>query len=444
MAKSVATNKFNPIQSITEALQACLDSSGIEHAVVGYSGGMDSHALLHALASYFPKLSLEAVHINHQQSPHANKWEEHAKSVCAKLKVPCHCIRVNPEIKPGGSLEACLRDARYAEFKKHFSREKTGLFLAHHADDQVETVLLRLLRGAGPAGLGAMQEQQPFWTGKLLRPLLACSRDDLLTYAQHHKLQWVEDESNRNEVFDRNYLRQSVVPMLDQRWPGLDKTIPRAALLCRETQVLLEEVAQADGVCASNPLNWHSIQALTVSRQANALRYWLTRLGVLVPSHIQLHTFLEQVKTAAADRVPMLQLNSGVVRYYREKLYYSIQQENQPFNVQWDLSGPLELPAARLVVYEQKGKGLSKDKVALPLTVTTRQGGERLKIGNSSCHQSLKNCWQQWGVPPWLRESYPLLYHHDRLLVVPGYACAAEFAAQPDEMGLVINFEGEK
>lgn len=444
MAKSVAKNKFTSNQAIIKALQSCLGSSGIDHAVVAFSGGMDSHVLLDALATHFPELLVEAVHINHQQSPHASKWEEHAKSICAQLKIPCSSVCVNPTIKPGDSLEARLRDARYAEFKKHISSEKKGLFLAHHADDQVETMLLRLLRGAGPAGLGAMQERQPFERGQLLRPLLSLPKESLMDYAQHRQLQWVEDESNHNESFDRNYLRQSVVPLLQKRWPGLNKTIPRAALLCRETQVLLDEVAQVDGVSAVNPLPWKSMQMLTQSRQANALRHWLCCLELCAPSQIQLHTFLKQVITAAADRVPTLQLNCGTVRYYRGKLYYSIQEGNQLFSFQWGLSESLKLPVGQLVVCEEKGKGLSREKLLLPITVKTRQGGERLKQGNSACHQRLKNCWQQWGVPPWLRESYPLLYQGNELLAVPGYGYAAEFAAKPDEIGLVINFEGEK
>jgi tRNA(Ile)-lysidine synthase len=439
----VATSN-GPTKQVVEALRSCFENHDIEHAVIGYSGGVDSHVLLHALATHLPSLSVEAVHVNHQQSEQAASWEEHTQGVCAALKVPYHCYQVNPVVKSGDSLEACLRDARYAALKERVYSRRTALLVAHHADDQAETVLLRLLRGSGPAGLGAMQESQPFAQGYLLRPFLSLPRSVLLEYAQQHQLSWIEDDSNTNERFDRNYLRQTVMPVLQARWPSLNKTIPRTAMLCQENEKLLGEIAKADGVTADNRLDWSALKNMSAQRQCNALRYWLFSMGLKPPSQAQLRDFFKQVEMASPDRTPTLNAGQGVVRYYRKQLYCSPVVESMPFQLEWDLSSTLELPVGQLMVQEVMGRGFSKSKLSLPITVATRSGGERIKLGKSHCHQSLKNCWQQWGVPPWLREHYPLLYVERKLLAVPGYACASELAAKPDELGLLVWWEHDK
>lgn len=390
----------------------------LEHVVVAYSGGMDSHVLLHVLATCFPDATLEAVHVNHQQSSHANTWEAHTQAVCAELGVPYHSCRIQPVIQPGDSIEAVLRAARFVELEKYIRPENSALFLAHHADDQAETVLLRLLRGAGPTGLGAMQAVR----GKQRRPLLSLTRVQLHGYAKAHQLNWIEDESNKNLRFDRNYLRQQVVPLLKERWPGLTKSMGRTAALCQEADALLADVAKADGVTADNPLNWQSMQNLSRKRQSNAVRHWLHGLGVLSPSQAQLGDFLQQLQGAASDKVPTLFLADHALRFYRNQLYCT----PKVFNYE-------------LVVRDTVGEGLSQAKVKQPFTVATRSGGETIKLAEQGRHQTLKNCWQQWGVPPWLRDQYPLLYQDGNLIAVPGYAYGAGYIAAPGEAGWVVD-----
>lgn len=420
------------------ALQACLQDPKVEKIIVAYSGGMDSHVLLHALVAQFSELSIEAVYVNHQQSVNSDQWQVHTQAVCEQLNIPYHACQVDPEFKPGASVEAALREARYAALETFVTDNKTALMVAHHADDQVETVLLRLLRGAGPSGLAAMQASQPFSQGLLLRPFLSLTRDELLQYAQQYQLAWIEDESNRNERFDRNYLRQAVIPLLKNRWPGLCKSIPRTAQLCQETDALLQEVALGDGVTADNPLRWQ-LQDLSPIRQRNAIRHWLSLLGVLPPTQAQLANFLQQMQCAAADKVPTLYLAKGVVRYYKKQLYYAAVV---PSSLVVPESAGSTYPGSslsqRVVVHDAIGEGLSKNKVRLPLTIQTRSGGETIKIGNSHCHQRLKNCWQKWGVPPWLRDDYPLVFQDGKLIAVPGYAYDADYAAGPGEAGLVL------
>lgn len=403
----------NNTQDLIDAVQPYV----ADDVVVGYSGGLDSHVLLHLLASYFPQINLTAVHVNHQQSPHAAAWAAHTQAVCAALGVTYRCCCIEPVIPPGESVEAVLRDARFAALTSALPNENSALLLAHHADDQAETVLLRLLRGAGPTGLGAMQPIR----GQIRRPLLSLTRAQLRAYADEQQLQWIEDESNRDVRYDRNYLRQRVMPLLKERWPGLHKSLGRTAALCQETDGLLAECAQADGVGRANPLNWQPLQSLSLARQSNAIRYWLQQLGVLSPSLAQLRDFLQQLGIAAADKTPTLFLTDHVLRLYRQQLYCT----PKVFHFE-------------LVVREAVGEGLSQTKVKQPLQVATRTGGETIKLSQGGCHQRLKNCWQQWGVPPWLRDDYPLIFQDGQLIAVPGYAYHADYVAGPGEAGWLV------
>ena len=433
------------IERLIAEWRAFLHQHQINQLIIGYSGGLDSHVLLHLLASHFHDLSLQAIYVDHQQSLHAKHWQAHTQAVCEQLGVAYQSVAIRGQQKAGESLEAFLREQRYAIFKQKICDDKTALMVAHHADDQAETVLLRLLRGAGPVGLAAMQPSQRFDKGWLLRPLLTLSKSELELYARQHQLQWVEDESNQDQRFDRNYVRQTVMPLLKQRWPGLHKTLPRTASLCQESQVLLEEVAVADGATNTNPLNWQPLRSLSLPRQANALRSWLFGLGVLSPSQAQLKAFLHQLATAASDKVPALFLSLGVIRYYRSQLYYCQQKTERPIpSLLWDLREELIIGNGRLTVKRVQGQGLSAAKISLPLRVTSRAGGEVIQLGRSQCHQRLKNCWQQWGIPPWQRVSYPLLYQDATLVAVPGLAVGNEWAAAPDETGLVVEWKADR
>lgn len=435
----------NAVDRLVAEWRAFLHEHQINELVVGYSGGLDSHVLLHLLATYFSDCVIHAIYVDHQQSPHAKQWQAHTQAVCEGLGVSYQAVSIHHPPTSGESLEAFLRDQRYAIFKRHVNNCKTALMVAHHADDQAETVLLRLLRGAGAVGLSAMQASQPFADGWLLRPLLGLPKMELENYAHAQQLQWVEDDSNQNTAFDRNYLRQTVVPLLKERWPGMHKTLSRTALLCQETKQLVEEVAAADGVVADNPLHWQRLRSLSLTRQANAVRTWLLYLGVLSPTQLQLRELLHQLQTAADDKMPTLYLESGVIRYYRHHLYYCAQKTDAAFLPQkWDLGEDLKVGDGYLTVQRQLGAGLSEAKIEKPLRVAARSGGEKLKFGHSLCRQSLKNCWQQWGVPPWQRMHYPLLYQGDTLIAVPNWAVGHEWAAAADEVGLVVEWKTDR
>ncbi|MDG4605564.1 MAG: tRNA lysidine(34) synthetase TilS, partial [Candidatus Contendobacter sp.] len=246
--------------------------------IVGYSGGMDSHVLLHLLAmqrELWPERTLEAIYVDHGLHPASAVWGGHCARVCRELNVPFRTLRIDARPAPGESPEAAARQARYAALAAALEPD-AALLTAHHRDDQAETLLLQLLRGAGPHGLAAMPEAARLGQGRLLRPLLNVDRAALLAYAHTQQLQWIEDASNADTGFDRNYLRHRILPLLRERWPAANRVLARSARLCAETAGWLDAEADADlaRVMTARPdaLSVPALRELSELRQRNLLR----------------------------------------------------------------------------------------------------------------------------------------------------------------------------
>ena len=269
--------------------------------LVALSGGMDSIVLLHSLASLVSQSSglppVSAIHVNHQLHPEADAWQAHCDRVCASLGVPLQHSVVSVD-GAGEGIEAAARRARYAVFEDSLG-EGDVLFMAHHQDDQVETLLLRLLRGAGLSGLGGMPERRPLGAGQLYRPFLGLPRSMLADYAAEQKLDWVDDPSNADSQFDRNYLRAQVIPAVAQRWPGYRQTISRAAANLAEAQALLTQLAPSPLTLRSRTgdpgLAARDLPADDPVRAVHNLRAWLQDQGVMAPEHRMLTEFLRQL-----------------------------------------------------------------------------------------------------------------------------------------------------
>nr|MDQ2696310.1 tRNA lysidine(34) synthetase TilS [Pseudomonadota bacterium] len=275
---------------------------------VGYSGGVDSHVLLHILATHREALGgrrLAAVHVNHGLAAQAAVWEAHCAAVCRELGVALEVVRVDARPRPGESPEAAARRARYAAFAG-LLRADTALLTAQHLDDQAETLLLQLLRGAGPRGLAAMPAAAPLGKGRLLRPFLEIRRDAITAYAQDHGLTWVEDASNADTRLDRNYLRHQVMSVLRRRWPAAAQTLGRSARLCADAAALLDDLADADLARAAggrpDKLQLEALQNLDPPRRRNALRRWFDVLDLPPPAAVHLRHILDDVIAAPRDR----------------------------------------------------------------------------------------------------------------------------------------------
>ncbi|MGS2724056.1 tRNA lysidine(34) synthetase TilS [Porticoccus sp. GXU_MW_L64] len=376
---------------------------------VGYSGGLDSHVLLHALASTLGPDNVTALHINHQISPNANNWQAHCAEQCRQLNVPLQAFRV--ALEAGESLELAARNARYEIFEAALESGDL-LLLAHHADDQAETVLYRLMRCSGPRGLSGIPRSRPLGKGQLLRPLLGIARKDIHQYAQHHNLQWVEDESNQQLTYDRNYLRHNVVPNIEQRWPDLAKRLSQVASLCADSDELNRQLATADLQAANErqerlgvSIDQRSLTQLSHLRRHNLIRFWLQKHAYSMPPRNRLERIHREFLDAKTDANPIIDFCDCQLRRYNNRIYLLPSMPPPPdaqTEVIWDGKQPLHI--------EGCGQLTAAEPFAQPVTVRFRKGGERCQPHSRNSSQTLKKLLQEYQLEPWLRERVPLLY----------------------------------
>ncbi len=417
---------------------------------IGYSGGLDSSVLLHALAQQKLVLGAElrAIHVNHHIHPQSDDWQAHCETICADLNVPLECRSV--EVKPakGESLEAVAREQRYEVYAK-LIREGDMLLLAHHQDDQMETFLLQALRGAGLRGLAAMPVIIDFGRGKLARPLLGFTRAELRDWAQDQKLAWLEDPSNADMRFDRNYLRQHVLPQIRERWPSATQTVSRSARHCAEPLALLRTLAEEDlkrcSDSAGGALSIPALQALNDMRTKNVLRHWLEELALPLPPAHKLEQILHEVLLARTDRNPCVTWQGVELRRYRGRLYgLPPLPEPSTGEFQLRLGESLELAPGlgRLGLLPVPGEGLrATASPAAGLRVRFRAGGEVCQPAGRSHRRPLKKWLQEFEVLPWMRERLPLLYIGDQLAAVADLFVCAPFAAGASEPGLRVEWQ---
>ncbi|MCK4709721.1 MAG: tRNA lysidine(34) synthetase TilS, partial [Gammaproteobacteria bacterium] len=284
--------------------------------IVAYSGGLDSHVLLHLMhACQFNTL---AVYIDHGLQDKSSSWSAHCASVCKALEIPFQSISVNAQPDKGQSTEASARGARYKALAEVMQAGDI-LLTAQHLHDQAETFILQLLRTAGPAGLSAMPEVKSFAAGYHLRPLLKTQRSELEAYAKQQQLSWIEDPSNTDQNYDRNFLRHSVVPVLQKRWPSINQTLSNASLLQAEASELMTELAaiDAEGMIDGDTLDIRQLQQLSSARQKNSIRYWLQQLSLDIPTAKRLDEILGPMLTAADDKSPLVSWSQTEVRRFQ-------------------------------------------------------------------------------------------------------------------------------
>lgn len=371
-----------------------------------FSGGLDSTVLLHRLKQ--TGLPVKALHVNHNLQQVASRWVEHCRALCARLGVQIYVMDVKVDARDPDGPEAAARAARYAAFR---SLMKPGdcLATAHHQDDQAETVLLRLLRGSGVAGLAAMRERALFPPGTLWRPLLRLSRAELRHYAERHGLSWVEDPHNLDPRYARSFLRNEIFPRLTQRWPQAVEQLARTAEHCADAVELLDEAAQGDFkaiAAAGGSVSVRALLRLPRSRRNNVLRYWTARGGFELPSFDALARVEREVLRARPDAAPVLAWGGTELRRFRDGLYLMARLPPPPKGVvlEWDGRAPLDLPAGCGTL-----EVLAAARQELPLRVTFVRGGERLKPAGARFTRTLRNLFQEEAVPPWVRERLPLI-----------------------------------
>jgi tRNA(Ile)-lysidine synthase len=409
--------------------------------VVGLSGGLDSMALLHALCA-LPQArqrGLRALHVHHGLHADADAWQRHCEIACAELQVPLRSVRVDVA-RDGAGLEAAARHARHAAFADELGADEV-LALAHHRDDQAETFLLRALRGSGVGGLGGIRPWRRFAAGWLWRPLLERTREQLHGYAQTHGLPWVEDPSNADTRFDRNFLRLEVLPLLRARWPHADAALAGAAALCAQADGLL---ADEDARClarmrTADPqvLSLSALRALPTARRARVLRLWIEELGLPPLPAEGVARFEAEILPARADAGPRFVWHEASMRAWRDLLHAARTHPPLPdtWRQAWDGAAALGLPdGSELALAGAAG-------FDGPLVAHARQGGERIRLPGRAHTHALKHVLQDLGIPPWLRARLPLLSNASGELLAAGdIAYSAGFDAWLRERGARLHW----
>ena len=403
--------------------------------VMAFSGGLDSTALAHALSHAETGVPLVAIHIDHGLHEDSQRWSEHCKTFAASLGIEYRSCEVIVQLESGKGPEASAREARYTALHAELEHGD-WLLSAHHREDQAETLLLNLVRGSGPAGIAGIGAIRRFGPGWLARPLLHTDRASLQDYADRHGLDWIEDPSNTDRRFDRNFLRHDILPRLKSRWPDIAARLQRSATHAGEAATLLADLAAIDiDALSGHPerLPIDGLLALTPGRQRNVLRYALRLRGLSTPTALQLERILGEVLPAREDAQPHVSWPGASVRRYRNGLYLlpevladtpisaSIEGDNVP------------LGAGLGVLRFESGadRGLSAELFERGLRLDIRQGGEEIQPDGQRHTRKLKKLLQEEGVVPWMRDRLPLVYSGERLVAVADLWIAADAVSAP-------------
>ena len=432
---------MNLIGRFQKSLESLSTQSNINSYVVAYSGGVDSHVLLNLCEQ--SNILLRVIHVNHGLQGDADQWSQHCKHVCEVLQVPFLNINVEVKTGRGESPEEAARKARYKVLNAEIKSDEC-LLTAHHMDDQSETLLLQLFRGAGPAGLASMPLIREAGGVLHARPMLEFTRDEIQNYARENKLDWIEDPSNEDTDFDRNLIRQKILPLIKQRWQQVDISLSQVASQQQHMLEISEDMARIDlATIVTGQVEVLSIAALknlSEARQLNVLRFWIRQYGADGPTGNVLRQIIESVLTAADDAEPMVKWGESEIRRYQDGLYLLPAHEcDELKNTQWDPREKLVLvnSGIELMAGFDKEQGLRMELLDKKLDVRFRQGGEKIcPVGRKNTH-SVKKLMQEAGIPPWKRNSVPMIYDDDDLVCVCGYWLAGEFVVGNGEVGWI-------
>lgn len=415
--------------------------------LVAYSGGLDSTVLLHAMHQLQSELTFElaAMHVHHGLSDHADDWERFCEKNCIHLGIPLEQFRVRVDQDSGLGIEATARNARYQALQ---TTNADFICLAHHQDDQAETLLLQLARGAGVKGLAGMAQIDQ--ERRLIRPLLDSTRNEIASYAKDHQLQWIDDESNADITFNRNFIRHTVLPIFSKRYTSITKTLARSASHMAEANQLLGELALLDAELVLDKqyktVNIQSLMKLSQARRANLIRFWLIQNKVELPNTALLAQILQQLTTEKADAAIKIKVAESlhVMRY--QGLAYLVAEQNglAPINLLWQGEEVITLPnLSRLYFTKQQGQGFAYQRGGsdIKLRIKNREGGEYFKPALGRPRRHLKTVMQTSQIPPWQRAQLPLIFMDETLVIIPNVGSDAEMQAQSHELGLCVYWQ---
>ncbi len=412
--------------------------------VIAFSGGLDSTVLLNLAADYcnYNKTPpLHVLHINHGLSDYAEQWQQHCANVSKQLNLPFSCIRVDVD-KQAGDIENAARNARYQAFDLFLS-DGDLLMLGHHLQDHAETILYRLFRGTGVKGLTGIPKQRVINQATLLRPVLNCSQQQLASYAKKNTLAYIEDDSNNNVRFDRNYIRHHLMSPITDRWPSADKAIHKASKHMVSAQCLLDDLAQIDVknyIDSRGGLSLQAFENISSQRIRNVIRYWLEAYD-LNPSEAQYQQIQTQFLESKTDANPSMVLQSFTLRRFHKYLYCEPNNTLElplPELIALDIDKPLILNDNVSVSFEPvKGAGLLITNTVKLTFLAKLTGGQslRFKPVPRAHSNTIKKLMQENNVMPWHRKTLPVLLQGDTIIAIAGLGVATEFKADKNQLG---------
>ena len=413
---------------------------------IAFSGGMDSTVLLHVMKNIIDEKSqIRAIHINHNIVDNSKVWTRTCKSICKNFGIDIEIISL--EVTHNGyGLEAAARDERYKKLKEKLY-ENEYLLTAHHEEDQMETVFLRMARGTGLDGLQGINEKYSFGEGIIFRPMLEVSKTSVMDYAKEHQLKWVEDSSNQDTHFDRNFLRKKIIPQFRERWPSIASSVSRLSQLSAQNIKILNQIAEEDigPIANMNELPLAKLLDKSFERANNMLRYIILANGMSIPSMKTLQDGLKEMLDPETDK-SVIAWKDYCIRKYKNHLYFLSNSDLEPNKVDvripWEIGKTVNLGEniGSIEATFIHGDGLSIEKCENKLTISYRQGGELIKPIGHRINKSLKNLFQENQILPWMRDKIPLIYYQDELVSVADLWFNQNYVASQNEAGFVVNW----
>lgn len=414
--------------------------------LLALSGGVDSIVLLHVLAALKEKLNfkLHALHVHHGLSAFADDWARHCQQVCDSLAVPLTVVHVKIDRATKVGIEAEARTKRYQAlfaYRDENNRQPDFILTAHHEQDQAETLLLQLSRGAGVKGLAGMaivDEKK-----RLLRPLLTIQKSEILDYANAHALNWCEDDSNENITFERNFLRHEILPVWAARHPAIDQNITRTASHLAEASALLDDLAKIDSdtLVDKNSLCLIGLKKLAPMRVKNLMRWWLGCFGLAMPNTDYLNEMISQLFSARNDAMVDFTLGQYALRRFQHRVYMCHVSSQKAEPIVWQGEDQIALPHGILYFKRAKGVGLLRINAQATLRISYRSGGELIKATDHRPARTLKYLMQENHIPPWERKIWPLIYLNHQLACVPNIGVAHDLQTVENEAGLLVFYQ---
>ena len=404
--------------------------------IIAFSGGLDSSVLLHNIVHLKEKKPIIAIHVNHQISEYSEEWENYCRDVAKSYGVDIFVERVTIDRNSPDGIECEMRNKRYEAIRKYIQKDDC-LMTGHHRDDQAETLLLSMLRGSSEDGLLGIKPIQNFYEALLLRPLLNFSRKDLQVYAEQNDLKWIEDPSNKDNSIDRNFLRNDILPRLENRWMSIDKRFFKVTRLALESSERSNDLAKIDlnTLGDIDRIDADGFSVLSQNRRRNLLRYILKRRGIERPTFNQMMDGIKILSSLTKNKKNNHLEWPGIdIYHYDKKLFFVEQSEyiktKQKIKIFPDKILELDGNMGKLTLSPANKGNISPEIAKLGLDVTYRKGGEKIKpIGRKFTHK-LKNLFQEKKIYPWMRGKIPILKYNNELVCVGDLWVAEKFHKQ--------------